>query len=101
MEDTATRSIKKTVVLHPLMDRYVRKIWAILIEDGYEATYSMALNFMLLAAIQEGIKDGGLADETRKIVWAFADDQATISQLNLQDHVSQLRGFLGVESNNE
>ena len=97
MEDTATKSIKKTVVLHPMMDQYVRKTWALLIEDGYDATYSMALNFMVLSAIQEGIKDGGLAEETRNVIWAFVDDQATISQLNLQDHLSQLREIWGVD----
>ena len=91
MEDTATKSIKKTVVLHPIMDQYVRKTWAILIEDGYDATYSMALNFMILVAIQEGIKDGGLADETVDVVRSFLNDQATISHLNLQDHLGQLR----------
>jgi len=45
--------IKKTVVIHPLMDSYVRKTWAILIENGKDASYSTALNFMLLATIFE------------------------------------------------
>ena len=97
MEDTATKSIKKTVVLHPMMDQYVRKTWAILIEDGYDATYSMALNFMLLTAIQEGIKDGGLAKETADVLRSFVNDQATISQLNLQDHLGQLRDIWGID----
>ena len=97
MEDIGTKSIKKTVVLHPMMDKYVRKTWAILIEGGYDATYSMAVNFMILAAIQEGIKDGGFAEETRDVIGNFADDQATISQLNLQDHLSQLNEIWGID----
>ena len=78
------------------MDEYVRKTWAILIEGGYEATYSMALKFVILAAVHEAIKDGGLSEETRDAVWGFADDQATISGLNLQDHLSNLRDLWGL-----
>ena len=71
MQDVSSSSVKKTVVLHPMMDKYVRKTWAILIENDYDATYSMALNFMILVAIQEGIKDGSLSEETRDVVWEF------------------------------
>ena len=95
MQDVSNSSVKKTVVLHPMMDKYVRKTWAILIENDYDATYSMALNFMVLVAIQEGIKDGSLSDETRDVVWNFVHDQATIGHLNLQDHLSQLGDIWG------
>ena len=57
----------------------------------------MAVNFMILAAIQEGIKDGGFTEETRDVIGNFADDQATISQLNLQDHLSQLKEIWGFD----
>ena len=80
-----------------MMDQYVRKTWAMLIEEGHDATYSMAVNFMILAAIQEGIKDGGFAEETRDVVWAFVDDQTTVGQLNLQDHLNKLRDIWGVD----
>lgn len=30
---------KKTVILHPIMDDYIRKTWAMLIENDYDATY--------------------------------------------------------------
>lgn len=46
-------TIKKTVVIHPIMDSYIRKTWAILIENGKDASYSTALNFMILATIFE------------------------------------------------
>jgi hypothetical protein len=83
--------VKKSVVLHPLMDQYVRKTWALLIDGGHDATYSTALNFMLLAAIEESIKDGGLSEETRNDLWEFVNDQKTIQKLNLQEHLGELR----------
>ena len=90
------KTVKKTVVLDPLMDEYVRKTWAILIDEGYDATYSMALNFMLLATIVEGGKEGGLSKETRDVIWAFVDDQEITRNLNLQEHLANLREFWGV-----
>lgn len=83
--------VKKSVVLHPLMDQYVRKTWALLVDAGHDATYSTALNFMLLAAIGESIKDDGLSEQTREDVWNFINDQATINKLNLQEHLQQWR----------
>jgi len=85
--------IKKTVVIHPIMDDYIRKTWAMLIEEGYDATYSSALNMMLLMAIMETTKEGGLSDETRDTIWKFAEDQATIGKLNLQEHLAKLREY--------
>lgn len=87
--------IKKTVVMHPLMDAYVRKIWAILIEEGYDASYSMALNFLLLIAVMEATKKEGLSQKARDTVWAFANDQEKMDKLNLHDHVARLRELLG------
>lgn len=89
------KTVKKTVVLHPIMDQYVRKTWAILIDEGCDATYSTALNFMLLAAIAEATKDGGLCHETRNHIWAFVEDQETLQSLNLQDHLIRLRELWG------
>ena len=78
------------MAIHPLMDKYVRKQWTVLIEAGYNATYSSALNFMLLVAIQEAIKEGGLSKTTRDVVWNFVDDESTINELNLEDHLISL-----------
>jgi len=78
-------TIKKTVVIHPIMDSYIRKTWAILIESGKDASYSSALNFMLLATILEAQKPEGLSEEIRELIWNFVDDQKTIDELNLQD----------------
>ncbi len=90
-------TIKRTVVLHSIMDKCVRNTWAMLIEEGYDATYSMALNFMLLATIMELQKEEGWSEETADTVWNFADDQKTIGKLNIQDYLANLRKYWGKE----
>jgi len=80
--------IKKTVAMHPIMDSYVRKTWALLIENGKDASYSSALNFILLATIFETQKPEGLSEKTRELLWNFIDDQKTIDELNLQDFMA-------------
>ena len=77
--------VKKTVVIHPLIDGYVRRTWAFLIEQGYNATYSTALNFMLLGAIFEALKEGGWDKRTRKLVYDFLKDEKTIEEINRED----------------
>ena len=82
--------VKKTVAIHPIMDSFVRKTWAILIENGKDASYSTALNFMLLVAIFEATKREGLREKTRELVWNFVEDKKTINELNLQDLLTTL-----------
>jgi hypothetical protein len=96
MIDEKAKMIKKTVVLHPIMDSYIRKTWAILIDNGHDASYSTALNWMLLATIIEASKEGHLSEETIETVQSFMDDQGTIMDLNLQDHLANLRDFWGI-----
>lgn len=82
--------IKKTVVIHPIMDSYIRKTWAILIENGKDASYSSALNYMLLATIFVVQQPEGLTDKTRELLWNFIDDQKTMDELNLQESLATL-----------
>ena len=82
---------KKTVAIHPLLDKYVRMTWSMLIEDGYVATYSSALNMMLLIAALETTKPRGLSKKTMETIWGFVSDEETIEKLNRQDHLTQLR----------
>ncbi len=92
--------IKKTVILHDAIERFVRQTQAILIqvEPPIEATYSTALNFMLLAAIHEAARPGGLSAETRGILWDFARDAATVDELNLHERMDAVRAaWLGHE----
>jgi hypothetical protein len=91
-------AIKKTIVIHPLMDSYIRKTWSILIESGKDASYSTALNFMLLATIMEAQKEKGLGEKAREVIWDFMDDEKTINELNLKDSLSTLEGKLKSEN---
>lgn len=91
IKDESKGTIKKTVVIHPIMDGYIRKTWSILIEQGHDATYSMALNYMLLITIMEATGEGGLSERTVETLQDFLYDRKTIDSLNLQEHLSQLR----------
>jgi len=82
--------IKKTVAIHPIMDSYIRKTWAILIENGLDASYSTALNFMLLISIFESTREEGISEKTRQLIWNFVKDQKTIDELNLKDSLITL-----------
>ena len=96
VQDESKGTIKKTVVVHPIMDSYVRKTWSILIEQGHDATYSMALNYMLLIAIMEASREGDLSERTIETIQDFVSDQKTIDRLNLQEHLGQLREHFGL-----
>jgi len=78
-------TIKKTVMIHSIMNSIVRKTWAILIENGKDASYSLALNFMLLGFMLEAQKPEGLSKKTRELIWNFMEDRKTIDELNVQD----------------
>lgn len=88
--------IKKTVVLDDRIERFVRQTQAILLqaEPPIEATYSAALNFMLLGAIHAASRPGGLSPETRQVMWDFARDSETIEELNLRDRMDAVRTSL-------
>lgn len=93
--------VKKSVAIHPIIDKYVRKTWALLVEEGYDATYSTAVNLMLLAAILEATKEEGLSERTRKLIWNFMEDEKTIKELNLQDQLSSLPKHIIVKVKDE
>ncbi len=83
--------VKKVVAIHPLLDKYVRMTWSMLIGDGYDATYSSALNMMLLIAALETTKPKGLGKNTLETIWGFMSDPEAVEKLNLEDHLTQLR----------
>ena len=91
--------VRKTVAIHPVVDSYIRKIWSMLVEAGYDATYSTALNFMLLGAIFEAVKEGGWSQKTRELVWSFLEDEKTISELNLEDQLAKIADKLSIPKN--
>lgn len=76
--------VKKTVAINPIIDDYIRKTWSILIEDGYDASYSTALNHMLLCQIMT-VAEKGIPKKVRDILNSFLDDESSIDELNIED----------------
>ena len=76
--------VKKTVALHPIMDGYIRKMWAILIEEGYDASYSTAINYMLLCQILT-VTEQGIPKKIRDDLNSFLEDEDSIQELNIED----------------
>ncbi|MHB8573594.1 MAG: hypothetical protein ACYDAY_11690 [Candidatus Dormibacteria bacterium] len=83
--------VKKTVVIHPYLEPFIRKSWALLIDAGVDATYSSALNFMLVGFIVAANRQE-LPRAALESMWDFARDEKSLSELNLRDqlhHVNQ------------
>ncbi len=81
--------IKKTVAIHPIMDGYIRKTWAILIEGGYDASYSTALNFMLLCHILT-VADKETPRKVGSELNSFLADEKSIRDLNIEDFANKV-----------
>jgi len=95
--------VKRTVAIHPIMDSYVRETWSLLVkdEDGYDITYSAALNFMLLGAVSEALKERGWTNNTREQAWAFARDRETIEQLKLHEALPHFKRHIEEQESRE
>lgn len=90
----AAAVVRKTVALHPSVDAFVKEAWAALIDRGFEATYSMALNFMLVGHHAQASLPEGLDREARDMMWDFAADPITTRHLNIQDHLARLAALM-------
>jgi hypothetical protein len=75
------RSKTKVVVLHPIISDYVKRTQKVLKENGSDASFSVAINAMLLMAIMESKRPEGLSKETLEAVKDFVDDDITIREL--------------------
>lgn len=80
--------VKKTVALHPIMDSYVRKLQAILVEKGYNATYSTALNYMLLCNVFD-VQHRKIHPKVAELLQAFLDDRKTIKQIQREERMTE------------
>jgi hypothetical protein len=89
--------IKKSIVLHPAIERCVREAQAALIrsEPAVDASYSAAVNFLLLAAVLEVAKDGGFSPEVVEDLRGFLRDRKVLEELNLHDRLSLIREAFG------
>lgn len=85
--------VKKSVALHPIMDQYVRKTWAVLIDLGYDASYSTVLNYMLLTAIGM-VMNNSIDEETKILLNGFLNDQETIEALTFEGALTKIRNIL-------
>lgn len=91
--------VKKTVALHPVMDQFVRKLWAMLIENGYDASYSTALNYMLLEHVRS-VEEDGIAKKVNDDLGNFLADEDIISDLNLEDYANNMDNLLDKKDRN-
>jgi hypothetical protein len=75
------KSKTKVVVLHPIISDYVKRTQKVLKENGNDASFSVAINAMLLMAVMESKRPGGLSKETLEAVKDFVEDDKTIREL--------------------
>lgn len=89
--------VKKSVAIHPLIDRFIRKTWALTIDQGYDSSYSTAINFILLGGILEAVKKEGWSEETRNLVWSFLEDKKTVDEINLEEQLKNVFEYFARE----
>jgi len=78
--------VKKTVALHPIMDGYVRKLQAILIDKGWNASYSTALNYFILYHVFDTVYGKKRREE---LLRAFLEDTRTLGEIAKQDIITE------------
>jgi len=77
--------VRKTVALHPVWDQYVRITQALILkENGLDASYSLALNYMLLSQVFSVINQG-IDEKTAKFMVLFLEDQTVVEDMNYED----------------
>jgi hypothetical protein len=76
--------VKKTIALHPIMDRYVRLTEKTLREKGYDPTYSTAVNFMLLYIIFD-LQYRKVQPKVAKMLSDFLNDRESVNQISRKD----------------
>ncbi|MSQ11699.1 MAG: hypothetical protein EXR48_03260 [Dehalococcoidia bacterium] len=91
-----SRMIKRTVVLDPAVDAYVRKVWAMLIDSGADANYSTSLNMLALAVILEAQKSPGpLPRDSRRVLWDFVEKPESTQSIRINDTRDAILKFWG------
>jgi hypothetical protein len=78
--------VKKTVALHPIMDGYVRKLQSILIDKGWNATYSTALNYFVLYHVFDTVYGKKRRNE---LLRAFLEDTRTLGEIAKEDIITE------------
>ena len=85
--------VRKTVTLHPIWDQYVRVTQASILHTGKDASYSSALNYMLLMAVSL-VANQGIDEKTWERMSSFLEDEKSIEDLDLEDLKVRYEGAL-------
>lgn len=80
--------VKKTVAINPGVDRIVRRFQAILVAMGYNATYSTAVNYMLLGHYSN-ITHRGMHSDVAKGLQSFLDDRKITREILREDGMTE------------
>lgn len=94
------KPVKQTVAIDAALDPFIRETWALLVKDRGvgDATYSAALNFMLIGAVMEAAnRKSGWLKGTKDTAWGFAHDNATLEQLKVHEALPAFRAQLEFE----
>ena len=86
-------AVKKSVAIHPILDNVVRGTQAGLILAGYDASYSSALNLLLLAgayALATKLED----KELWELLSSFLNDTRTLEDLKLWENAAEIQEIL-------
>ena len=89
--------IKKSVTIHPIVDEVVRNLWAILIQKGYDATYSTTLNMLAIggciatALIKEGSKEW---QEYFKTINDFLDGRIEMRTVKYSSNITNYEKYI-------
>ena len=81
--------LKKTVAINHIIDPYVRKLWSILIQEGYDASYSTALNLMILGHIIN-VDERRLSGTTKDELLSFLENEKYLVDLKMDEYAREI-----------
>jgi hypothetical protein len=81
--------LKKTVAINEIIDPYIRKLWSELIEEGYDASYSTALNLMVLGHIIN-VTEKKLSGIAKDELLSFLNNETYLLNLNVEDYAREI-----------
>jgi hypothetical protein len=85
--------VKKSVVIHPEVDKGVRVAQASMILAGLDTSYSTALNLLALAGMWALSKYGN-TPELQGLLLAFLKDTTTLKELKIWENASEIQDTL-------
>ena len=86
-------AVKKSVAIHPILDKIVRRFWASLITAGYDANYSTVLNMLSFAGAWALIQLSE-NDELWKLIKSFLQDTKILEDLKLAEFETEIMNII-------